>query len=48
MHKQKEKFRTIFETALDWADGTLRLLDWLAEAQGIFSEKCRNNLPLVW
>jgi len=38
MHKQKEEFRTIFETALDWADGTLRLLDWLAEAQGIFQK----------
>jgi transposase len=32
MHQQKEAFRNIFETAKDWSEGTLRLLDWLADA----------------
>lgn len=36
MHNLKEEFREIFETALDWGDGTLRLLDWLVEAQADF------------
>lgn len=31
MHQQKEAFREIFETAEDWPNGTLSLLDWLAE-----------------
>ena len=38
MHQQKEGFRTIFEQVEDWGDGTLRLLDWLAEAQEMFKE----------
>lgn len=36
MHQEKEAFRAIFETAKNWADGTIRLLDWLAEAQKDF------------
>ena len=36
MHQQKEAFRAIFETAKVWADGTLRLWDWLTEAQENF------------
>ena len=36
MHNITEEFREIFETALDWGDGTLRLLDWLVEAQADF------------
>lgn len=36
MHQQKEAFRAIFETAENWTDGTLRLLDWLAETQDNF------------
>lgn len=36
MHEQKEAFRDIFETADDWRDGTLRLLDWLAQSQNKF------------
>ena len=38
MHQQKEAFRTIFETAENWTDGTLRLLDWLAETQKNFQK----------
>lgn len=38
MHQQKEAFRAIFETATDWTDGTLKLLDWLAEAQRTFKD----------
>ena len=36
MHQQKEAFRAIFETAENWADGTLKLLDWLESAQEKF------------
>ena len=36
MHQQKETFRAIFQTAENWSDGTLRLLDWLAENQVSF------------
>ncbi len=38
MHRQKERFRAIFETAVSWSDGTLRLLDWLAETQKSFHQ----------
>jgi transposase len=38
MHQQKEEFRTIFETATSWTEGTLQLLDWLAEAQKTFKD----------
>ena len=38
MHQQKQAFRAIFETAENWADGTLRLLDWLAKAQESFQK----------
>jgi transposase len=38
MHQQKEAFRAIFETADNWRDGTLRLLDWLGEAQENFQK----------
>lgn len=36
MHEQKEEFRDIFETAVDWGDGMLKLLDWLAQSQENF------------
>jgi transposase len=36
MHRQKEEFRSIFETATDWSDGILRLLDWLVDAEKNF------------
>jgi transposase len=29
MYRLKEEFRGIFESAENWADGTLRLLDWM-------------------
>ena len=38
MHRQKEAFRSIFEQAADWNEGTFQLLDWLAEAQETFRE----------
>ena len=38
MHEQKEAFRTIFERAENWKEGTFKLLDWLAEAQETFPE----------
>lgn len=38
MHQQQEEFRAIFETAENWTDGTLRLLDWLAETQENFQK----------
>ena len=38
MHQQKEAFIAIFETAKSWTDGTLRLLDWLAETQENFQK----------
>ena len=36
MHEQKSAFRDIFEAAENWTDGTLKLLDWLAQNQGRF------------
>lgn len=33
MHSLKEEFREIFETSQTWAEGTLKLLDWLAIAK---------------
>ncbi len=38
MHSLKEEFREIFETSHNWADGTLRLLDWLASASSDFQK----------
>lgn len=38
MHQQKESFREIFEHAKNWEEGAFQLLDWLAEAQGLFKE----------
>ncbi len=38
MHQLKENFREIFETASDWGDGTLKLLDWLVNAQTDFQK----------
>lgn len=37
MHQQKEAFRNIFETAQDWSEGTLKLLDWLVDAETNFA-----------
>ncbi len=38
MHQEKESFREIFEHAKNWEEGAFQLLDWLAEAQGLFKE----------
>ena len=36
IHQRKEAFRDIFETSANWTEGTLRLLDWLAQSQTQF------------
>ena len=36
MHQQKESFRAIFEEAKDWADGVLKMLDWLKDVQDTY------------
>lgn len=38
MHEQKQAFIGIFEMAVSWRDGTLKLLDWLAKSQKTFQE----------
>ena len=38
MHRLKEDFRDIFESSDSWANGTLRLLDWLTEASEYFTK----------
>ena len=40
MHRQKEEFRDIFETSKNWAEGTLKLLDWMAESSTFFKRSC--------
>jgi transposase len=36
MQELKEEFRNLFEKSGNLGEGTLRLLDWLEKAQGIF------------
>ena len=36
MHKLKEEFRNIFETAESWGDGVINLLDWMPDALSYF------------
>ncbi len=38
MHQLKEEFRQIFETASNWGEGLLKLLDWLKAAAPEFPE----------
>jgi transposase len=40
MYRLKEEFRGIFETAENWADGTLNLLDWMVESSTFFKQSC--------
>jgi transposase len=40
MHRQKEEFRDIFERSENWAEGTLDLLDWMAESSIFFKRSC--------
>lgn len=40
MHQLKEEFRQIFETSKNWAEGTLRLLDWLVKSANYFKDSC--------
>jgi len=36
MQELKEEFRNLFEKSENLGEGTLRLLDWIEKAQGIF------------
>ena len=38
MHQQKEDFRNIFETASDWTNGAIRLMEWMGNAKDIFKD----------
>ncbi len=38
LHQQKEAFRDLFETAIDWEDGMIRLAQWMAQAKTTFQE----------
>jgi transposase len=41
MHNLKEDFRTIFEESHNWAEGTLKLMDWIKTASNVFSKSCQ-------
>lgn len=41
MHQLKEDFRQIFDTADNWAEDTLKLLDWLQQAEIDFRKSTR-------
>jgi transposase len=40
MHRLKEEFRDIFEVSKNWAEGTLKLLDWMVESSTFFKQSC--------
>jgi transposase len=40
MHRLKEEFREIFEVSENWAEGTSKLLDWMAESSTSFKRSC--------
>lgn len=40
MHRLKEDFRDIFDKSENWADGTLKLLDWMKESSTLFNGIC--------
>ena len=40
MYRLKEEFRRIFESAKNWVEGTLRLLDWMVESSAFFKQSC--------
>ena len=40
MYRLKEEFREIFESSENWAGGTLRLLDWMADSSTFFKQSC--------
>ncbi len=40
MHRLKEGFREIFESTKNWAEGTLKLLDWMVESSVFFKQSC--------
>ena len=40
MHRLKEDFRDIFDNSENWADGTLKLLDWMKESSTFFKGTC--------
>jgi transposase len=40
MQRLKEEFRGIFEASESWAEGTLELLDWMADSSTLFKQSC--------
>jgi transposase len=40
MYRLKEEFRDIFKSPVNWAEGTLRLLDWMADSSTYFKRSC--------
>ena len=40
MYRLKEEFRGIFDSSENWADGTLKLLDWMVESSAFFKQSC--------
>ena len=37
MHSLKEEFHVVFKNSKDWAEGTLKLIDWLKKAEPYYS-----------
>jgi transposase len=40
MYRLKEEFREIFESSENWAERTLKLLDWMADSSTFFRQSC--------
>jgi transposase len=40
MHRLKEEFRDIFDKSSNWVEGTLELLDWMAQSSILFKRSC--------
>jgi len=40
MHRLKEEFRDIFDVSENWVEGTLELLDWMAQSSTLFKRSC--------
>jgi transposase len=40
MYRLKKVFREIFETAENWTEGTVKLLDWMVESLPLFKQSC--------
>jgi transposase len=40
MHRLREEFQDIFDMSENWAEGTLKLLDWMAQSSTLFKRSC--------